>query len=725
MTKILEYITLFIVKHNKKIVLLWVVSLIISIAFLFNRHTDSNEDELSGAVGTEAYNVEQIVKNDFQLSQESSLGIVIEGKDSDESLKNSLIKSFPEFADINEIKGNKDHKNQFYYIRFKPEVKVRIAQSISGKVRAKIRDWEKEKKVKAYLTGDSAFFYDVSNSSKKDTSKNEKIALIASFLILIRTFGGFLSAFIPILAGVTTIVYINIALSLTGLQSNTVSLVLNSLIGLGLAIDYSLFIISRFREEKDHHNIEEAIKISMVNSGKTIFFSALIMIVSVSALLIPDVSSTKMVVRNIMIVVSTSCFVSIFILPTLSIFGKNFLDKPKFISDFIKKRDSYTFWKKYATHITDYPKTYFLISALALGLISYPALSMKLWEPLQAMTPKESESRIGYEILQKDGWGGELLPIIIAVKSDELAYSLKNISVVYDLTKYLQKNKQISDVLSLTSLNKDMSKKSYQDFYTTAYSSGMLLFNQQVSSIVSTKSDSKKSLVFVYVKDLMDLSNATEIVKYCRAFQNPEKTVSVSVGGVIARAKDYTNELYRPTKLILSIVFIGIFFILLFYMKTPILPIKASIMNFLPIISAFGVLTAVFQYGYFSSILGTANNGAVTTMVPVVLFCIIFGLGMDYEVLILSRITENYKKTGNVKQSVIEGIAKSSSVITGAGLILLSVFIPGIFSSSALVQEICIGITSAILIDTTIVRLVLVPSFMMLMGKWNWWNPFK
>jgi len=156
------------------------------------------------------------------------------------------------------------------------------------------------------------------------------------------------------------------------------------------------------------------------------------------------------------------------------------------------------------------------------------------------------------------------------------------------------------------------------------------------------------------------------------------------------------------------------------YMKTPILPIKASIMNFIPILSSFGILTMVFQYGYLSDILGTPHNGSVSNMIPLILFCVIFGLSMDYEVLILSRITEHYHLTGNVKEAVVEGIAKSSYIITGAALILLGVFVPGIFSSSPLVKEICLGISSAILIDATIVRLILVPSFMMLLGKYNW-----
>ena len=129
--------------------------------------------------------------------------------------------------------------------------------------------------------------------------------------------------------------------------------------------------------------------------------------------------------------------------------------------------------------------------------------------------------------------------------------------------------------------------------------------------------------------------------------------------------------------------------------------------------------------GYFTEIFKAHHDGAIINTVPLTLFCIIFGLSMDYEVLILSRITEVYENTGDVKEAITEGLARSSSVITGAALILLGVFIPGMFLSSPVAKEICIGVTFAILIDATIVRLFLVPSFMVLMGKWNWWNPFK
>ncbi|MFN8673878.1 MAG: MMPL family transporter [Candidatus Sericytochromatia bacterium] len=722
MRKILEYLAKLIIRYNKIISFSWLISIFLCIYYLSIIPEPTFVDDLVGAKGTEAYKVERIIKDDFGFSQESSLAVVIEGKDDKNELRNLLEKSFSEFNGIIEVKSPKKHKNTFYYIRFVADIPIKKAQDISGEVRKKLKAWSDKTGIKTYLTGDSAFFYDVGHSNKKDSSRNETLALILSFFILIRTFGGFLFSLLPILAGATTIIYLNTLLNLFSIQANTICLILNSLIGLGLAIDYSLFVISRFKEEIKNNSPEYSIKESMVFSGKTIIFSALIMIFCVSLIYIPDVSTSKVVVENIILVISLSCLVSLIILPSLAYTLRNYLDKPKIISDYINKKDSYMFWRKISTHITNYPKSYFLLSITILTIICFPAFYMKIWEPLQTIAPKDSEARIGYEELLKDGWGGELLPIIVTASSKDIIFSEENISTIYDLSEYIKKNPKVERVLSLTSLETNLTKREYQNFYLSAFSSGMIFFNEDIANIVNIKGDTKKTIIYVYLKDFMDIHLSSNIIDYCKKFTNKNSNIEINVGGVVARAKDFSDELYRPAKLMFGVIIIGIFIILYIYMKTPILPIKASIMNFLPILSSFGILTAVFQFGYFSSILGTPHNGAISSIVPVILFCVIFGLSMDYEVLILSRITENYHKTGDVKESIIEGLAKSSSVITGAGLILLSVFIPGIFSSSSIVKEICLGIASAIFIDTTIVRLLLVPSFMMLMGKYNWWN---
>jgi RND superfamily putative drug exporter len=232
------------------------------------------------------------------------------------------------------------------------------------------------------------------------------------------------------------------------------------------------------------------------------------------------------------------------------------------------------------------------------------------------------------------------------------------------------------------------------------------------------------TLINVFPKNLVNLTDNLEIIKFIHDYSAKNHTFNIITGGTVSRVNDFTVELYSYLPQMLLIILGEIYLLLFFYLKSIILPVKAAIMNFLPILSSFGLLTLVFQFGYFHNILKTPFNGAVTNIVPIVLFCIVFGLGMDYEVLILSRINESYQKNQEVKTAIIEGMSKSGSLITGAALILAGVFVPGIFSSSPQIQEICLGISSAVFIDATIVRIFLVPSFMMLMGKWNWWRPF-
>ncbi len=171
----------------------------------------------------------------------------------------------------------------------------------------------------------------------------------------------------------------------------------------------------------------------------------------------------------------------------------------------------------------------------------------------------------------------------------------------------------------------------------------------------------------------------------------------------------------------LTLIIGGVFILLSWHFKSVILPIKAALINFVPILGSFGVLVLIFEYGWGQNLLHTAVNGAITNTVPLILFCLVFGLSMDYEVLMLGRMHEYYLEHRQVKPAIIEGLAQSGGLITSAVLILLGVFLPGCFSTSSQTQEICLGIVAAMAIDATLVRLFLVPSFMTLMGHWNWW----
>ena len=724
MTYLLKILSGIVGKYKAVLLVIWLSILFSSAYFLYNFKSDAIEEELLGATNTEAYYSAEILEKEFKIKSGNSSAIVVDQKINTDEIIDKLKRKFNQLENVVEIKSPNYHRYKIIYIDFKAKYLFVESQTLTKDLRLFVKDFEKKYNSKIYVTGNASFYYDMKESGKDESSKGELFGLICSFMILIFNFGSLVSAFIPIVIGATTLIFTDTVIKLIGMEFNSISQVLSGLVGLALSIDYSLFMVSRFREEiKKENNHFEALKVSLSNSGKTIIVSALIMICSISVLLIPDVSSSRIVVKNLLVVVLVALFNSILFLPMILIYAKDILDRPKFISKMIKDRGSYARWQIFATHIVNYPKRYLFLSSVFLILIASPVIYMKLWEPSQTLAPQKSESMIGYNLLQKDNWGGELVPIEIVVKTKENVFSEKSISFIYNFTEFLKRNKNVASVQSITSWNSNFKKEDYYNLYGTLYYTGMINQVGQIFQLVNTDKSADTTLIKVFPKTLMDIEISHQIIKDAQTFAKDDN--QVYIGGTVARARDFTKELYGYVGLMLTIILSSIYILLLFYMKSVILPIKAGIMNFLPIISSYGILTLIFQYGYFGNILSIHNNHAVTSMVPISLFCIIFGLSMDYEVLILSRISESYEETKNVKSAVVEGLAKSGSVITGAALILLAVFIPGIFSSSPGIKEISIGIISAILIDSTIVRLFLVPSFVVLMGKWNWWNPFK
>ncbi len=721
MTNILSILGNFVYIQKNKLIFIWIILIILSILTLVFSEKKNSESDLSGLEYTEANKVTNILKNDFNLRLGTSFGVVIIPKTDTKALEDILQKKFPDIKKITDINSRKLHKNKLLYIDFDKDKEFVKVYKLSSSIREVLKSWANSKNVKAMLTGNPAFQNDAYNAGKKESSKSEIFALIFSLLILIYTFGALISAIIPLIIGITTIIYLNASVNLLGFETNTLSQILTGLIGLALAIDYSLFIISRYREEKVKNDIGNSIKKVFMYPMKTIMVSSIIMLWSISVLFIPDVSTSRAVVINLFLVISISLLNSIFILPPLLMISDKLLDKPKFINKIIKKTDSYNFWKAFSNHITDYPKSYFILSCLILLTLSLPLTKINLIESVYTLTPENTESMKAYKILEEDNWGGELIPTNVIIKSKGSAYEPKFISYVYDFTKYLEKNKDIESVASITSFgNQDMTKEQYISLLGSVYNLGVFSQNSNIIPLINSQTGNNLTLVNVFSKDMTDISKIHQLINQIKQYAKDNPEYELLTGGVIARATDFTEELYGYIPLMITIIFVGIYIILLFYMKSIILPLKAGIMNFLPIISSFGILTLVFQFGYLKDFLATGNINGVINMVPIILFCIIFGLSMDYEVLILSRITESYNKTKNVKLAITEGMAKSGSVITGAALILLAVFLPGIFSSSPPSKQICIGISSAILIDATIVRLLLVPSFMMLMGKYNW-----
>ncbi|MNX91141.1 Membrane protein YdfJ [compost metagenome] len=543
--------------------------------------------------------------------------------------------------------------------------------------------------------------------------------------VLVLTFGSLSATLIPLLIGGSTLLLFNALVAVAHLPMNPVSRILSGLVGLGLAIDYTVFMVSRFKEEvRGDRPLAEAVRRTVAYPGRTVFFSALVMVVSIGALWLPDVSLSRTVVIDLLAVIGVSLVNTLVMGPVLLALKPDWLDKPRWLSRWIEARHAERFWRALAEAVVRHPKRSFTLALGMLLLLALPATRMKLWEPVMAIAPKDSESMRAYQLLERDGWGGELVPVDVIVQAlpGKTIYEPETLAYLHDFTRAMERHPRVAAVRSLTSWNPAFDQGTYQAFYRIYGAAPWLAANAPFAPLVS-RDGATATLVRIHPRDLMTLEDTQAILEAARQYARAHPERRVEVGGVVARVKDFTHELYRHLGAVLALVVGGVCLILAVYMRSVVLPLKAAVMNFLPILASLGVLTLLFQDGWLGGVLHTPHNGAVTNIVPLVLFCIVFGLSMDYEVLILSRITEAYERSKDLEAAVIEGLSRSGSLITGAALILLGVFATGIFSSSPQTQEICWGISVAILIDATIVRLLLVPSFMVLLGRWNWWMP--
>lgn len=717
----------FLFRRRLVVLLVWLGLLVASGLFLAAHPLDRAETELKGATGTEAHRVLTTLERDFGTKLGSSADVVIRGALDAPAFRQRLLASFPQLASVTELKGRTPHRERLFHLQFRPDLLIVETQALTPRLRDWLGAYVREHRLElAQLTGSTAFQYDAKAAGKKDSKQGESLSLLVSLGVLVLTFGSLSATLIPLLIGGSTLLLFNALVAVAHLPMNPVSRILSGLVGLGLAIDYTVFMVSRFKEEvRSDRPLFEALRATVAYPGRTVFFSALVMAVSIGALWLPDVSLSRTVVIDLLAVIGVSLVNTLVMGPVLLVLRPDWLDKPRWLSRWIEGRHAETFWRGLAHAVVRHPKRAFALALGLLVLMALPATRMKLWEPVMAIAPKDSESMRAYQLLERDGWGGELVPVDVIVQAPpgKTVYEPETLAYLHAFTQAMERHPRVAAVRSLTSWNPAFDQGAYQAFYRIYGAAPWLAAGTPFAPLVS-RDGATSTLVRIHPRDLMTLEDTQAILDAARQYARAHPERRVEVGGVVARVKDFTHELYRHLGAVLALVVGGVCVILAVYMRSVVLPLKAALMNFLPILASLGVLTLLFQDGCLGSVLHTPHNGAVTNIVPLVLFCIVFGLSMDYEVLILSRINEAYARSQDLEAAVVEGLSRSGSLITGAALILLGVFATGIFSSSPQTQEICWGISVAILIDATIVRLLLVPSFMLLLGSWNWWVPW-
>jgi RND superfamily putative drug exporter len=524
-----------------------------------------------------------------------------------------------------------------------------------------------------------------------EPSSSEMIAILAAFLVLLYTFGSLVATLVPIVVAVFALA---VGSALVAIVSNSVQIadfapILASLVGLGVGIDYALFIVTRFRRAiHEGKSVHESIRIAMTTSGRSVLFAGIIVCISMLGLFTVGLSFLSGVGVAASISVIISMIASLTLLPALlSIIGKN-IDRLRIpFKKLHAEEEGGKGWKKWADRIQAHPVRWAVSSTLILLFICVPVTQIRLGASDSGNDPVGTTTRQAYDTLAKGFGPGFNGPItMLADVSNQ---------------KSADATSQVVDII-----------KAQPDVAA-------------VLPAIPTQ-DGKYQLITVYPKSSPQSEETSDFISELREEVIPqiqkETGVSIQVGGLVAIFKDFGDVLTsKLVKFILSVVILSMLLLMILF-RSILIPIKAAAMNLLSICAAFGVVVAGFQWGWFEPIFGT-SAGPIESFLPIMLFAILFGLSMDYEVFLVSRIHEEWMKTGNSKESVSKGLAATGSIITAAAAIMIVVFMAFVFLGERTIQLFGVGLAVAVLIDATIIRSTLVPSLMQLAGRWNWYLP--
>jgi RND superfamily putative drug exporter len=594
-----------------------------------------------------------------------------------------------------------------------------------------------------YVTGSIAVSDDFNRITVQGVERADSVALPISLVLLLIIFSTLVAAVMPLLLAVLSIVVALAIIYALALHLTIDSFVLNiiSIVGLGVSIDYSLLVVRRFREElAKRASVQEAMAWTLATAGEAILFGGLTVAIGFAGLLLFDVPDLASFGLGGIVVVAIAVLAALTLLPAiLSILGKriNALRIPLLwrivgtgqpvngvtptLREPAETYEGRGFWSRWALGVMRRPVLIILVVGAVLLSLSWPVLSINIGSLDATSFPAQVESRHGLDLLNENFPDANLSPIFVVVSTPDGSSMLtaSNLNRLATLTQWLSLQPHVTSSIDLLNVPGFTPQQ-----LIGIYSSGVYRQNAQLVQLASSTTVDDTTLITLKSDAPLDSAAGKALIDHLRA-DSPTagNGLVILVGGVQATSLDFLRSLYAHFLLVVGFILLATFILLLLMFRSLLLPLKACLMNILSVGVAYGVLVFIFQWGNFSGLLGFTSNGILDHTVPVLLFCVLFGLSMDYEVFLLSRIREEWLRTGDNRQAVAYGLEKTGSVITNAALLFIVVAASFSFTSLVITKEIGVGITAAVLVDATIIRSLLVPATMCLLGRWNWWLP--
>ncbi len=530
-----------------------------------------------------------------------------------------------------------------------------------------------------------------SSLDEPETGVGELLGLISAVLVLLLAFGSIVAMGLPIglaLFGLAVGIGGIIGLVAIGMAVPDWTPNMASMIGLGVGIDYALFVVTRFREGlADGLTVEDAAGRANATAGLSVIFAGGTVVIAILGLALAGIPFMTAAAVAVSIMVALMVAASITILPALLGWaGHRVNPKRKRTLAPTHRVADVGRWQRWGDHVAKHAWPYMLSTLVVLLALTAPVLDLKLGFPDQGNLPEERTSRRAYDLLAEGFGPGFNGPLLVAVDTSTVA-------------------------------------------------------DQELSALANTLRQDK-GVAFVQPPEQSPVGEAATILVFPTTAPQDGETVELltrirgpifesvlgddgiaHVGGVTASFADVSDRVQSRLPVFIAGVIALSFVLLMLVFRSVLVPVKAALLNLLSIGAAYGVLVMVFQWGWGQGLIGLHESVPIVSFVPMFMFAVLFGLSMDYEVFLLSRVKEEYLLSGDNSQSVIFGISNTARVITSAALIMISVFLGFVTNPDPVLKMMGLGLATAIFVDATIVRVVLVPASMKLMGDANWWFP--
>ena len=578
------------------------------------------------------------------------------------------------------------------------------------------------------LAGGPAFYGDVQTVSEADLRRSEVISLPLAALALLFVFGSVVAAGVPLIVGGAAVIValagIFVVASLTPMSIFVLNLA--TLLGLGLGVDYSLLMTSRFREElalrpDGPDRVPEAVRITVATAGRAVFFSGLTVLLGLLGLVLFEFMILRSVGIAGAIVVGLAVASALTLLPAVLTIVGTHIDRFA-VRRVASKAGTEGAWSRLARRVMAHPIAVIIPTLAVILLLGSPFLHVRFNAPDASILPPDVPSRAAFDRLQADFGEGEFAPIVIAIRTDGQATNATNLAALYAYSRRLTADPRITRVDSLVNVDPRLTLAQYTLLYGDP--NGPRDRYVQAALAATTKGDlTAFTITTPYGPNRDEGRTLVTDLRMPGSPLAPPAGVTILVGGGAADVADVVDRVRADFPRTALFIIVSTYLVLFLLLRSVVLPAKALVMNTLSIVASFGALVWIFQDGNLSALLGFQPLGFVETTQPVILFCVLFGLSMDYEVFLLTRMKEVWDRTGDNVEAVAGGMERSGRIVTSAALIVVLVAGSFAFADIVLIKALGIGMAVAVALDATIIRALLVPATMRLLGHWNWWLP--